>query len=380
VTFTGLTGPLARDPADGALLVKDPRVNQPSGVAGLDVNGKVPWALLAGSVVNVKDAAYGAKGDSNATASTGTDDTAAVQAAFAAVPNGGTVFIPRGTYKLTAAITSDLDDVAIVGERGTKLVLAAGSNSNVFRFNTTADTATNGTIRKNRVLLRDLYIDHQGASQGNTGGIDGCVAAPSINFFTAENVYVKNSKNAAFEVRGSDVVRFTNCTVDGVLFGNNGNGFNVGKTGKIAGGDVQFTGCTVIGCQDVAFWVGGDGAHRLTAQGCVVRGDASKILTDGAITSGQATFTSASAVFTKQDEGKTITVNGAGPAGAALTTRIATFTNATTVVLGSNASTTVVGRDVLIRVRQRPCTQGRGRQHHLRPGDAHVRHGGVHRE
>lgn len=45
------------------------RKNQASGYAGLDVNGKVPWASLAGPVINVKDTTYagGAQGDGVAT-------------------------------------------------------------------------------------------------------------------------------------------------------------------------------------------------------------------------------------------------------------------------------------------------------------------------
>jgi len=48
-------------------------------------------------VLNVKD--YGAVGNGT------TDDTAAIQAAITACPTDGRVFIPRGTYKLTAALT-----------------------------------------------------------------------------------------------------------------------------------------------------------------------------------------------------------------------------------------------------------------------------------
>lgn len=54
------------------------------------LNGKVDKSKVA---INVKDSAYGALGDGV------TDDTAAIQAAFNAVPaNGGTVYFPSGTY------------------------------------------------------------------------------------------------------------------------------------------------------------------------------------------------------------------------------------------------------------------------------------------
>lgn len=64
-------------------------------------------------------------------------------------------------------------------------------------------------------------------------------------------------------------------------------------------------------------------------------------VSDGAITSGQATLTSATASFTSGDAGRQITVFGAGAAGANLATTIQSFTNATTVVLAANAGTTV---------------------------------------
>src|SRR5690242_6647096 len=48
--------------------------------------------------INVAD--YGAVGDDN------TDDTAAIQAAIAALPaGGGLIYFPPGTYKITSAIT-----------------------------------------------------------------------------------------------------------------------------------------------------------------------------------------------------------------------------------------------------------------------------------
>jgi Pectate lyase superfamily protein len=61
--------------------------------------------------VNVKD--YGAKGNGTA------DDTIAIRAAIAALPaNGGTVFFPRGTYKLTGTLTISKHSTHLVGEGG----------------------------------------------------------------------------------------------------------------------------------------------------------------------------------------------------------------------------------------------------------------------
>lgn len=59
---------------------------------------KVSYSMIQGALVNVLD--YGAVGDNT------TDCTTAFQAAIDACPDGGTVFIPVGKFKLTAAITT----------------------------------------------------------------------------------------------------------------------------------------------------------------------------------------------------------------------------------------------------------------------------------
>lgn len=68
-----------------------------------------------------------------------------------------------------------------------------------------------------------------------------------------------------------------------------------------------------------------------------------KEVLDGAITSGGASFSSASAGFTAADVGKVLTVEGAGAAGAVLRTTIQAFVSGTVVTLAANASTTVTG-------------------------------------
>jgi len=88
--------------------------------------------------------------------------------------------------------------------------------------------------------------------------------------------------------------------------------------------------------------------------------------TDGAMTSSSTTLTaSTSHPFTAQDVGKTITVLGAGVSGAALTTTIATFTDASHVVLSTAAGTTVSGASFNFGTAQR----GRVVQHYQQGGD-----------
>lgn len=71
-------------------------------------------------------------------------------------------------------------------------------------------------------------------------------------------------------------------------------------------------------------------------------------VSDGAIMARQATLTSSTASFVAGDAGRQITVFGAGTAGANLVTTIPSLTNGTTVVLATNAGTTVTGLLVLV--------------------------------
>ena len=70
------------------------------------------------------------------------------------------------------------------------------------------------------------------------------------------------------------------------------------------------------------------------------KGDA-LVLTDGAMSSGSAVFTSGSAHFSARDVGKAIAVTGAGTGGNALVAFISVVNNATNVTLSAKASATV---------------------------------------
>jgi Pectate lyase superfamily protein len=91
-----------------ATAVQTSSVGAISGVASLDSSGLVPSAQIGnavsaplsdkgGQVYNAK--AYGATGDGS------TDDTSAIQAALAAAPSGGIVYLPAGTYKVGSPLT-----------------------------------------------------------------------------------------------------------------------------------------------------------------------------------------------------------------------------------------------------------------------------------
>lgn len=92
----------------------------------------------------------------------------------------------------------------------------------------------------------------------------------------------------------------------------------------------------VTGCIEVADQVE-------TARNSGIWKASGRTVTDAAISAGTATLTSATASFTNADNGRSVSIAGAGTAGAALVTSISSVTNATTVVLLANAVTTVSG-------------------------------------
>ena len=73
-----------------------------------------------------------------------------------------------------------------------------------------------------------------------------------------------------------------------------------------------------------------------------------RTVSDGSITEGTDTLTSATANFSSGDVGSTIIVEGAGTAGAALITTIATYVSATDVTLTADAVTTVTAAQTSI--------------------------------
>ena len=98
-------------------------------------------AYLDGQAVNVKAPPYNAKGDGT------TDDTAAIQAAITAVASGGTIFLPAGTYKVTATLTLDtLQGVTIRGAGASATTLTAGAVSgfDLFRIYGSRDCVFSG--------------------------------------------------------------------------------------------------------------------------------------------------------------------------------------------------------------------------------------------
>lgn len=163
----------------------------PGGIASLDTNGMVPVQQLPGYLdwLNVKSAVYGAKGDGIA------DDTAAIQNAINAcsAAGGGTVYIPRGTYRITSALTL-ANKIALQGE--------GDIVTTIYQTNTTA----NGIVgdRLNNIALRDFRL------RGPAGGTGkGLVVTTACNFLDLEEVSVTEWGSHGVDLEQPIVSNFT---------------------------------------------------------------------------------------------------------------------------------------------------------------------------
>jgi polygalacturonase len=74
------------------------------------------------NVYNVK--AYGATGNGT------TDDTSAIQAAITAAAAGGTVFFPKGTYKISSSLTLGSNVTLLGASAQTTIISQATANTN----------------------------------------------------------------------------------------------------------------------------------------------------------------------------------------------------------------------------------------------------------
>jgi hypothetical protein len=186
---------------------------------------------------NVVD--HGAVGDGAA------DDTAAIQAAINAIPRGGVVYFPSGTYKISSALTV----TSGLTFRGT-----GPQSSFVVQSSTTADGFSGTDLLF--VTFESMSIDGPGSGSGT--GVHFTVSAhPATQYTTMRNCMVKNW--------GSDGINIVLPMVSyfhGVIAQTNGGyGFNIhsnADTGP-AGTSCQFTSCYAN-----ANALGGYRLHKLT--------------------------------------------------------------------------------------------------------------------
>lgn len=149
---------------------------------------KVSFSMIQGEIINVLD--YGAKGDSNGTPGNGTDDTAAIQAAVtAAADTGKIVFLPVGTYRITAPIdfTGDTNKFGFEGESNLQTIIYADFTSVTKRA---ALSVNNTETTRAYVAFKNFRL--QGKLDANTIGI---YCSWTGSFSQIENVFVNQFYN-----------------------------------------------------------------------------------------------------------------------------------------------------------------------------------------
>lgn len=176
------------------------------------------WQTPVGSyrVYNVKS--YGAVGNNSA------DDTAAIQATFSAASanGGGTVYIPAGTYMISAALTLPTA-VSVVGE---------GMNISIIRQTNTSANVLYSADNYRYATIKDLQI--VGPGSGSGVGIYLGFSATTPADFTIQSVIIKNMGSHGIYTNTAIAASLANVRVQGC----GGNGFNI-----FSGTSITFEAC-----------------------------------------------------------------------------------------------------------------------------------------
>lgn len=153
-------------------------------VYGVTLTNLLDW-------INAQETPYNAKGDGV------TDDTTAIQNALNAAPRGGTVYLPPGTYAISAPLTIP-PQVRLLGSAGTHLdsttcsikPLASFSGASVLLL---VDQTTGGYS----VANTDAHIENVTLDGSNLTGstIDGIQAQGYVHGLTIDNVQIRSMPN-----------------------------------------------------------------------------------------------------------------------------------------------------------------------------------------
>jgi hypothetical protein len=165
---------------------------------------KVTYSMIEGAAVNVLD--YGAVGDGS------TNDAAAIQLAVTAAGYGGSVYFPKGTYKVNSAINVPAANAAIsgvhfVGEGpATRIVAGAAGLNCIFNITGTNAKFTNLTIDANATNVANGFFVNIGnlADIGST--IQECtiigfpvgICGTGQNHYYENNFFLNNTKHIKF--------------------------------------------------------------------------------------------------------------------------------------------------------------------------------------
>jgi len=190
--FTGAQGELTVDTDKNALVLHD-GATQGGKVIDNEVTatGSTTARSLSdrfADVVNVKD--FGAEGDGV------TDDTTAIQAA---IDNGGSIFIPVGTYKITTALTISDSNLVISGYGATLHMV--GNTGDFEQYECNAIVFNGSTATQKNIVIEGLKFTGENRwggiwsivtdlVKGWDGGVFGNVNED--NYICRENVLIRD--------------------------------------------------------------------------------------------------------------------------------------------------------------------------------------------
>lgn len=192
------SGTVAATNVQGAIneIVSDLAASSGSSLVGFVQSGTGAVTRTAQSkmrdAVSVKD--FGAVGDGVA------DDTVAIQAALDSVGVGGTVNIPAGTYKTTAALNVKKAIIVSGASMDGTIINNTGVGNSFYLRDTTVPTYTNGAVLQNMTI------------QGSASAAVGIYCDP-ITYCKFLNLNIKNHGSHGILLNGSYFNQINGCDI-----------------------------------------------------------------------------------------------------------------------------------------------------------------------
>lgn len=168
------------------------------------------------------------------------DSTAALQAAFSAVPaSGGVVYVPQGTYKISSALTAS-NNTIIQGD---------GPHATVISQTSTTANAVTATTPSN-LAIRDLSLQGPNSGSGNGINFTDNAGAGVSQLVTLQNVGVNQFGGHGVYVETPIVTTLSKVNVSNC----GGNGFYLNTNGT-GGTSVTFASCYASGCAQAGYYL-----------------------------------------------------------------------------------------------------------------------------
>ncbi|THA72553.1 hypothetical protein E6R60_26865 [Streptomyces sp. A0642] len=218
--------------------------------AGVDPQDAATMAQIGQSVlgwVNVKDKAYGAKGDGV------TNDTAAIQAALNACAPGGIVYIPEGVYRTSAPLTPP-PAVTVRGSHANMMAVPGLVDPPCYLQPLPTFTGTAMIVLKDQQAgaypsgsaehrIENLMLD--GSTLDGTKPVDGVYAEGNIQNVRLLNVTIRRMSNNGIVTAGKANVFPSNWRMSNVIVDScRANGVAITRLADL----------TMLDCQVVGSW------------------------------------------------------------------------------------------------------------------------------